>query len=268
MQFVKIINEYESDLYGVIHTNEEILTERGYINCGYEKVDIDEKKVPKDIHDALEKALKAEQKYMLAKTNKGKMKNEYDKAIKELRSIGESKAITLQEFIKEFFRNIPANIRQMIHENYKVATNFSDTDFSSYDEFEKLSNTELTIKRKVVIADTKYLVKKYELNKTGEETHVEDIDALRLRCKALEANTKALPIIHWKGEHYLKKEKIGQNEEAIVIHDDYIIPISDMLTKSYANKLANLFINTDGSMAEWHVCSKAKKKHATTWHII
>ena len=90
---------------------------------------------------------------------------------------------------------------------------------------------------------------------------------MKLRIKLLEENSKPLPV-PWKGENYIKKE-IKAGKHVMVVYDEYIIPFYGIMTKAYAEMLAKLFLNTDGSMKRWavNVSSKKRKLHKKTYSI-
>ena len=99
----------------------------------------------------------------------------------------------------------------------------------------------------------------------GKITYTTDIEAMKLRIKLLEKNSKPLPV-PWKGENYIKKE-IKAGKHVMVVYDEYIIPFHGIMTKAYAEMLAKLFLNTDGSMKRWQVCNIKKKLHKKTYSI-
>ena len=65
---------------------------------------------------------------------------------------------------------------------------------------------------------------------------------------------------------YLRKE-IKAGKHVMVVYDEYIIPFHGIMTKAYAEMLAKLFLNTDGSMKRWQVCNIKKKLHKKTYSI-
>ena len=108
-------------------------------------------------------------------------------------------------------------------------------------------------------------VKTCDLEFNGKITYTTDIKAMKLRIKLLEENSKPLPV-PWKGENYIKKE-IKAGKHVMVVYDEYIIPFHGIMTKAYAEMLAKLFLNTDGSMKRWQVCNIKKKLHKKTYSI-
>ena len=147
----------------------------------------------------------------------------------------------------------------------KLGNFLLDVDFSCYEEFAKISSKELKISRKKIAADDEDAVKTCDLEFNGKITYTTDIKAMKLRIKLLEENSKPLPV-PWKGENYIKKE-IKAGKHVMVVYDEYIIPFYGIMTKAYAEMLAKLFLNTDGSMKRWQVCNIKKKLHKKTYSI-
>ena len=63
------------------------------------------------------------------------------------------------------------------------------------------------------------------------------------------------------------KKEIKAGKHVMVVYDEYIIPFYGIMTKAYAEMLAKLFLNTDGSMKRWQVCNIKKKLHKKTYSI-
>ena len=63
------------------------------------------------------------------------------------------------------------------------------------------------------------------------------------------------------------KKEIKAGKHVMVVYDEYIIPFHGIMTKAYAEMLAKLFLNTDGSMKRWQVCNIKKKLHKKTYCI-
>ena len=284
MQFVILKDEYELDQYGVEIKN-KIVTERNeYLQTGEYNVTsrsadnpdvvyIEENEVPADARAVLKTAYEAREKYLspVSRTTKEgaarlRAKADYDSAMKALDEFSHKDEISLLDFVQEFFKHIPEEIKKEITDNgYKVMTNFSDADFSCYEEFAKISSKELKISRKKIAADDEDAVKTCDLKFNGKITYTTDIAAMKLRIKLLEENSKPLPV-PWKGENYIKKE-IKAGKHVMVVYDEYIIPFHGIMTKAYAEMLAKLFLNTDGSMKRWQVCNIKKKLHKKTYSI-
>ena len=284
MQFVILKDEYELDQYGVEIKN-KIVTERNeYLQTGEYNVTsrsadnpdvvyIEENEVPADARAVLKTAYEAREKYLspVSRTTKEgaarlRAKADYDSAMKALDEFSHKDEISLLDFVQEFFKHIPEEIKKEITDNgYKVMTNFSDADFSCYEEFAKISSKELKISRKKIAADDEDAVKTCDLKFNEKITYTIDIAAMKLRIKLLEENSKPLPV-PWKGENYIKKE-IKAGKHVMVVYDEYIIPFHGIMTKAYAEMLAKLFLNTDGSMKRWQVCNIKKKLHKKTYSI-
>lgn len=234
-------------------------------------VHVDENEVPDDVKAVLKTAYEAREKYLspVSRTTKegaARLRADYDNAMKALDEFSHKDEISLLDFVKEFFKHVPDEIKKEIIDNeYKVMTNFSDVDFSCYEEFAKISSKELKISRKKIAADDEDAVKTCDLEFNGKITYTTDIKAMKLRIKLLEENSKPLPV-PWKGENYIKKE-IKAGKHVMVVYDEYIIPFYGIMTKAYAEMLAKLFLNTDGSMKRWQVCDIKKKLHKKTYSI-
>ena len=286
MQFVILKDEYELDQYGVEIKN-KIATEcNEYLQTGEcsltirpadspDVVHVDENEVPDDVKTVLKTAYEAREKYLspVSRTTKEgaarlRVKAEYDNAMKALDEFSHKDEISLLDFVQEFFKHVPDKIKKEIIDNeYKVMTNFSDADFYCYEEFAKISSKELKISRKKTVADDEDTVKTCDLEFNGKITYATDLEAMKLRIKLLEENSKPLSV-PWKGENYIKKE-IKAGKSVMVVYDEYTIPFHGIMTKAYAEMLAKLFLNTDGSMKRWAIneSSKKRKLHKKTYSI-
>lgn len=218
MQFVILKDEYELDQYGVEIKN-KIVTERNeYLQTGEYSVTsrsadnpdvayIEENEVPADVRAVLKTAYEAREKYLspVSRTLKEgaarlRAKADYDSAMKALDEFSHKDEISLLDFVQEFFKHIPEEIKKEITDNgYKVMTNFSDADFSCYEEFAKISSKELKISRKKIAADDEDAVKTCDLKFNEKITYTTDIAAMKLRIKLLEENSK--PYGHIRFHH-------------------------------------------------------------------
>lgn len=282
MQFVILKDEYELDQYGV-EIKHKIATEcNEYLQTGEcsmsnrsadspDVIYVDENEIPANVKAVLKAAYEAREKYLspasrTSKEEAARLRAEYDNAMKALEEFSHKDEISLLDFVQEFFEHVPEEIKKEITDNgYKVLTNFSDADFSCYEEFAKISSKELKISRKKIVADDKDTVKNCDLECNGKITYTTDIAAMKLRIKLLEENSKPLSV-PWKGENYIKKE-IKAGKPVMVVYDEYIIPFYGIMTKAYAEMLAKLFLNADGSMKRWQVCNIKKKLHKKTYSI-
>ena len=282
MQFVILKDEYELDQYGV-EIKHKIATEcNEYLQTGEcsmsnrsadspDVVYVDENEVPADARAVLKAAYEAREKYLspasrTSKEEAAKLRAEYDNAMKALEEFSHKDEISLLDFVQEFFEHVPEEIKKEITDNgYKVMTNFSDADFSCYEEFANISSKELKILRKKIAAEDEDAVKTCDLEFNGKITYATDIEAMKLRIKLLEENSKPLSV-PWKGENYIKKE-IKAGKPVMVVYDEYTIPFHGIMTKAYAEMLAKLFLNADGSMKRWQVCNVKKKLHKKTYSI-
>lgn len=286
MQFVILKDEYELDQYGVEIKNKIVTKRNEYLQTGEYNVTsrsannpdvvyIEENEAPADARAVLKTAYEAREKYLspVSRTTKEgaarlMVKAEYDNAMKALDEFSHKDEISLLDFVQEFFKHVPDEIKKEIIDNeYKVMTNFSDADFSCYEEFAKISSKELKISRKKTVADDEDTVKTCDLEFNGKITYATDLEAMKLRIKLLEENSKPLSV-PWKGENYIKKE-IKAGKSVMVVYDEYTIPFHGIMTKAYAEMLAKLFLNTDGSMKRWaiNVSSKKRKLHKKTYSI-
>ena len=283
MQFVILKDEYELDQYGVeikhkiatecneyLQTGEYSVTSRSADNP--DVIYVEENEVPADARAVLKAAYEAREKYLspasrTSKEEAARLRAEYDNAMKALEEFSHKDEISLLDFVQEFFKHIPDEIKKEITDNgYKVMTNFSDTDFSCYEEFAKISSKELKISRKKIATDDKDTVKNCDLECNGKITYTTDIAAMKLRIKLLEENSKPLSV-PWKGENCIKKE-IRAGKPVMAVYDEYTIPFYGIMTKAYAEMLANLFLTTDGSQKRWQICNIRKKKtHKKTYSI-
>jgi len=260
MQFVILKDEYELDQYGV-EIKHKIATEcNEYLQTGEcsltirpadspDVVHVDENEVPDDVKTVLKTAYEAREKYLspVSRTTKegaARLRADYDNAMKALDEFSHKDEISLLDFVKEFFKHVPDEIKKEIIE---------------------ISSKELKISRKKIAADDEDAVKTCDLEFNGKITYTTDIKAMKLRIKLLEENSKPLPV-PWKGENYIKKE-IKAGKHVMVVYDEYIIPFYGIMTKAYAEMLAKLFLNTDGSMKRWQVCNIKKKLHKKTYSI-
>ena len=195
MQFVILKDDYEVDEYGIEIKREnppefkdlkpamKVINE--YVTTGEFGVEgrqagdknvvyIDESEVPEDIRNALKAAYVAQKKFLslrpkAKKEDVSKLEAERDEAFKPLREISHREELTLTEFVQEFLNCIPDEIKKEIIDNeYKVMTNFSDVDFSCYEEFAKISSKELKISRKKIAADDEDAVKTCDLEFNGK----------------------------------------------------------------------------------------------------
>lgn len=176
--------------------------------------------------------------------------------------------ISLSEFVQEFLKQLPDEVRNEIQENgYKVTTDFSDADFSCFDEYDEISCKNLKIARSKVATDDKDAVETCDIKYSKKITYKEDIAALKLRIQLFETFSKPLSV-SWKGESYIKKStKAGK--PVMTVYNEYVIPFSEILTKAYAKMLATLFLTNDGSMKRWavNVSSEKRKLHKKTYSI-
>lgn len=282
MQFVILKDEYELDQYGV-EIKHKIATEcNEYLQTGEcsmsnrsadspDVVYVDENEVPADARAVLKAAYEAREKYLspasrTSKEEAARLRAEYDNAMKALEEFSHKDEVSLLDFVQEFFEHVPEEIKKEITDNgYKVMTNFSDADFSCYEEFANISSKELKILRKKIAAEDENAVKTCDLEFSGKITYATDIEAMKLRIKLFEENSKPLSV-PWKGENYIKKE-IKAGKPVMVVYDEYTIPFHGIMTKAYAEMLAKLFLNADGSMKRWQVSNIKKKLHKKTYSI-
>ena len=180
MQFVILKDDYEVDEYGIEIKREnppefkdlkpamKVINE--YVTTGEFGVEgrqagdknvvyIDESEVPEDIRNALKAAYVAQKKFLslrptTQKEDVAKLEAERDEAFKPLREISHREELTLTEFVQEFLNCIPDEIKKEMQQNgYKVTTNFSESDYSCYEEYARINAKELRISRKKVAAE-------------------------------------------------------------------------------------------------------------------
>lgn len=137
MQFVILKDEYELDQYGVEIKN-KIATEcNEYLQTGEcsltirpadspDVVHVDENEVPDDVKTVLKTAYEAREKYLspVSRTTKegaARLRADYDNAMKALDEFSHKDEISLLDFVKEFFKHVPDEIKKEIIDNeYKV----------------------------------------------------------------------------------------------------------------------------------------------------
>lgn len=227
-------------------------------NCSNIMTIIDENDIPDDIKSALKNAYFAWEK----------SEAEFNNAFEALKAFYHKDDITLSEFIREFLKHIPIEVKkEMLENDYNIITNFSDSDFSGYNEYDEISGKELKIIRKKIAADDENTVKACDLEFNGNTTHMIDIKAMKLRIKLFEENSRPLSVL-WNGEHYLKKE-IKSKKPVMIVCDEYSISFGDAITKEYAKKLADAFVTTDGRNNALNIIigGSRKKLHKKTYSI-
>ena len=165
MQFVILKDDYEVDEYGIEIKQEEIPKINGqepvgkiineYVATGEfnivgrqagdkNVVYIDESEVPEDIRNALKTAYMAQKEFISLRTKAqkediAKLEAERDEDFKPLREVSHREELTLTEFVHEFLNCIPDEIKKEMRKNgYKVTTNFSESDYSCYDEYARI----------------------------------------------------------------------------------------------------------------------------------
>lgn len=227
---------------------------------------INEDEVPDDAKEVLIKAYNAQEALHSDKTSErnSKLKKACDDAMKVLENFSHKDELTLSEFIAEFFKNIPDEIKKEMQKNgYKAVTSFSESDFSNYEEYDEISDKELKIIRRKIVTDASVAQAcDLESNKT---TYSTDIEAMKLRIKLFEELSKPLSV-PWKGKSYIRKE-VRAGRPVMAVNNEYRIPFSGILTKEYAKMLAYLFANTDGSMKMYEMTNFDKKTHKKTYSI-
>ena len=292
MQFVILKDEYEVDEYGIEIKREnppefknlkpamKVINE--YVTTGEFGVEgrqagdknvvyIDESEVPEDVRNALKAAYVAQKKFLslrpkAQKEDVSKLEAERDEAFKPLREISHREELTLTEFVQEFLNCIPDEIKKEMQENgYKVTTNFSESDYSCYEEYARINAKELRISRKKVATEDEETVNGCDLGYSKKITYASDAAALNLRTKLLKENSKPLSV-PWAGEHYIRKSsKAGK--PVMTVFDEYSIPFYGILKKEYAQLLARLFLNTSGAMRKVQLSYTKKKLHKKTYSI-
>ena len=292
MQFVILKDDYKVDEYGIEIKREnppefkdlkpamKVINE--YVTTGEFGVEgrqagdknvvyIDESEVPEDVRNALKAAYVAQKKFLslrpkAQKEDVSKLEAERDEAFKPLREISHREELTLTEFVQEFLNCIPDEIKKEIQENgYKVTTNFSESDYSCYEEYARINAKELRISRKKVAAEDEETVDGCDLGYSKKITYASDAAALNLRTKLLKENSKPLSV-PWTGEHYIRKSsKAGK--PVMTVFDEYSIPFYGILKKEYAQLLARLFLNTSGAMRKVQLSYAKQKLHKKTYSI-
>ena len=292
MQFVILKDDYEVDEYGIEIKREnppefkdlkpamKVINE--YVTTGEFGVEgrqdgdknvvyINETDVPEDVRNALKTAYVAQKKFLslrpkAQKEDIAKLEAERDEAFKPLREISHREELTLTEFVQEFLNCIPDEIKKEIQENgYKVTTNFSESDYSCYEEYARINAKELRISRKKVAAEDEEKVDGCDLGYSKKITYASDAAALNLRTKLLKENSKPLSV-PWTGEHYIRKSsKAGK--PVMTVFDEYSIPFYGILKKEYAQLLARLFLNTSGAMRKVQLSYAKQKLHKKTYSI-
>lgn len=254
MQFVILKDDYEVDEYGIEIKREnppefkdlkpamKVINE--YVTTGEFGVEgrqagdknvvyIDESEVPEDIRNALKAAYVAHKKFLslrpkVQKEDVAKLEAERDEAFKPLREISHREELTLTEFVQEFLNCIPDEIKKEMQQNgYKVTTNFSESDYSCYEEYARINAKELRISRKKVAAEDEETVDGCDLGYSKKTTYASDAAALNLRTKLLKENSKPLSV-PWTGEHYIRKSsKAGK--PVMTVFDEYSISFYGIL---------------------------------------
>ena len=232
---------------------------------------INESEVPEDVRNALKTAYVAHKKFLslrpkVQKEDVAKLEAERDEAFKPLREISHREELTLTEFVQEFLNCIPDEIKKEMQQNgYKVTTNFSESDYSCYEEYARINAKELRISRKKVAAEDEETVDGCDLGYSKKITYASDAAALNLRTKLLKENSKPLSV-PWTGEHYIRKSsKAGK--PVMTVFDEYSISFYGILKKEYAQLLARLFLNTSGAMQKVQLSYAKKKLHKKTYSI-
>ena len=292
MQFVILKDDYDVDEYGIeikcenppefkdlkpaMKVINEYVTTREFGVEGRRDGDknviyINETDVPEDIRSALKTAYVAQKKFLslrpkAQKEDIAKLEAERDEAFKSLREISHREELTLTEFVQEFLNCIPDEIKKEMQKNvYKVTTNFSESDYSCYEEYARIHAKELKISRKKVAAEDEETVDGCDLGYSKKITYASDAAALNLRTKLLKENSKPLSV-PWTGEHYIRKSsKAGK--PVMTVFDEYSIPFYGILKKEYAQLLARLFLNTSGAMRKVQLSYAKKKLHKKTYSI-
>lgn len=292
MQFVILKDDYKVDEYGIEIKREnppefkdlkpamKVINE--YVTTGEFGVEgrqdgdknvvyIDESEVPEDIRNALKTAYIAQKKFLslrpkAQKEDVSKLEAERDEAFKPLREISHREELTFTEFVQEFLNCIPDEIKKEMQKNgYKVTTNFSESDYSCYEEYARINAKELRISRKKVATEDEETVNGCDLGYSKKITYASDAAALNLRTKLLKENSKPLSV-PWTGEHYIRKSsKAGK--PVMTVFDEYSIPFYGILKKEYAQLLARLFLNTSGAMRKVQLSYAKQKLHKKTYSI-
>lgn len=292
MQFVILKDDYEVDEYGIEIKREnppefkdlkpamKVINE--YVTTGEFGVEgrqagdknvvyIDESEVPDDVRNALKTAYIAQKKFLslrpkAQKEDVAKLEAERDEAFKPLREISHRKELTLTEFVQEFLNCIPDEIKEEMQKNgYKITTNFSESDYSCYEEYARINAKELRISRKKVVAEDEETVDGCDLGYIKKITYAPDAAALNLRTKLLKENSKPLSV-PWTGEHYIRKSS-KSGKSVMTVFDEYSIAFYGILKKEYAQLLARLFMNTNGAMQKVQLSYAKQKLHKKTYSI-
>ena len=292
MQFVILKDDYEVDEYGIeikcenppefkdlkpaMKVINEYVTTGEFNTAGRQDGDknvvyINESEVPEDVRNALKTAYVAHKKFLslrpkVQKEDVAKLEAERDEAFKPLREISHREELTLTEFVQEFLNCIPDEIKKEMQQNgYKVTTNFSESDYSCYEEYARINAKELRISRKKVVTEDEKIVDSCDLGYSKKITYTSDAAALNLRTKLLQENSKPLSV-PWIGEHYIRKSsKAGK--PVMTVFDEYSIPFYGILKKEYAQLLARLFLNTSGAMRKVQLSYAKQKLHKKTYSI-
>ena len=292
MQFVILKDDYEVDEYGIEIKREnppefkdlkpamKVINE--YVTTGEFGVEgrqagdknvvyIDESEVPDDVRNALKTAYIAQKKFLslrpkAQKEDVAKLEAERDEAFKPLREISHREELTLTEFVQEFLNCIPDEIKEEMQKNgYKITTNFSESDYSCYEEYARINAKELRISRKKVVAEDEETVDGCDLGYIKKITYAPDAAALNLRTKLLKENSKPLSV-PWTGEHYIRKSS-ESGKSVMTVFDEYSIAFYGILKKEYAQLLARLFMNTNGAMQKVQLSYAKQKLHKKTYSI-
>ena len=292
MQFVILKDDYEVDEYGIEIKREnppefkdlkpamKVINE--YVTTGEFGVEgrqagdknvvyIDESEVPDDVRNALKTACIAQKKFLslrpkAQKEDVAKLEAERDEAFKPLREISHREELTLTEFVQEFLNCIPDEIKEEMQKNgYKITTNFSESDYSCYEEYARINAKELRISRKKVVAEDEETVDGCDLGYIKKITYAPDAAALNLRTKLLKENSKPLSV-PWTGEHYIRKSS-KSGKSVMTVFDEYSIAFYGILKKEYAQLLARLFMNTNGAMQKVQLSYAKQKLHKKTYSI-
>ena len=142
MQFVILKDDYCMDKYGIELNSKKPSGFKDYFLTGeynrrslspsHNITHIDETEVPEDARNALKTVYSAWKKYSSADAGQSeellsKLEKEYEDALKMLREFSCKDEISLSEFVQEFLKQLPDEVRNEIQENgYKVTTDFSD----------------------------------------------------------------------------------------------------------------------------------------------
>lgn len=282
MQFVILKDDYEVDEYGIEIKRKDLPEINDYVATGEFNIAgrrdgdknviyINETDVPEDVRNALKIAYIAQKEFLSLrpKTQKedvAKLEAERDEAFKPLREISHREEISLTEFVQEFLNQIPDEIKKEMRKNgYKVTTNFSEADYSCYDEYARIHDKKLKISRKKIAAEDEKTVNDCDLGYSKKITYAADAAALNLRTKLLRESSKPLSV-PWIGEHYIRKSsKAGK--PVMTVYDEYSISFYGILKKEYAQLLAKLFLTTDGKMQKVQLSYAKKKLHKKTYSI-